>query len=345
MYWPHFLGLFTLHNGTCVTETCPAPTITGVEWRKVSFVLNWADANATMLIKTEDNENWPSWWDVSGTSSPRSLGSTPAKWYTKMRTLCKNGVWSTDSNVVEFETQMIIDSIEGCALKYHFDGNDPISGKSCCNPVRLDYSYDGVTFSPLTTTYKNWMSFASHWKEWKVYFRYSLDWWKSWSSTTSYNMSKQSCGSSSCSRTFYDGTPLNWVANWLYAEDWYKLAEISYWSAATANNAWYNTPCRPITNNSNCTYNTHRRTLDSVTTYDCPDRTFYLSINDSATLYNAYRNHYNNTPTDKTIIYVPGMDNNWCKLEMRIASANDWWATWFNFYVDGVASHVWNLCR
>jgi hypothetical protein len=56
---------------------------------------------------------------------------------------------------VEFETQMIIDSIEGCALKYHFDGNDPISGKSCCNPVRLDYSYDGVTFSPLTTTYKN----------------------------------------------------------------------------------------------------------------------------------------------------------------------------------------------
>ena len=51
--------------------------------------------------------------------------------------------------------------------------------------------------------------------------------------------------------------------------------------------------------------------------------TFYLSINDSATLYNAYRNHYNNTPTDKTIIYVPGDDNNWCKLEMRIASANN----------------------
>ena len=116
--------------------------------------------------------------------------------------VCKNlgkNDWCEKSDNITFLPNMHIDEIKGCKMKYHFNEYDPISGKSCCSPVRLMKSYDESSWQPLTTSYdKNGTTVTSNWKEWMIYFKYSVDWWQTYSSVSSYKMSKQNC-STSCS--------------------------------------------------------------------------------------------------------------------------------------------------
>ena len=224
--------------------SCPAPTITSVDGSNINFNLNWASANTVIVFVSQNKSNWSSsWWPAT---SPRTFSASYSKWYVKLVTVCSNSVSSADSNIVEFWSSsssscffptMVIDKVENCAIKYHFNGPDPISWKSCCTAARLDRSLDWETWWwPLTTVYGSPLTWSRVWNNWDsgmIYLRYTYSWCNGeFSPVISYNMPVQSgCpgSSSSMKKTFYNGKCLNWKNNWLYDSNWKLITTISWW--------------------------------------------------------------------------------------------------------------------
>ena len=96
---------------------------------------------------------------------------------------------------------MVIDKVENCAIKYHFNGPDPISWKSCCTAARLDRSLDWETWWwPLTTVYGSPLTWSRVWNNWDsgmIYLRYTYSWCNGeFSPVISYNMPDHIMGQS-----------------------------------------------------------------------------------------------------------------------------------------------------
>ena len=212
------------------TLTCPAPTITKVEWKDVYFDLNWADANSVNMQVSADKTSWTS--NTFGPSNKLPILTSLDRWYVKLITRCKNGLSSDESNIAEFWRnygRMVIDDIKNCMMSYHFEWwDDPLSWKTCCTDARLDHSDDGITWFPTTTTYSSPMKITSQGSEWMIYLKYRINGWD-WSDVVSYNMPKQTGCYTKNAKKFYDETCLDWVPDWLYLPDWTLLTTISGW--------------------------------------------------------------------------------------------------------------------
>ena len=325
-------------NATTETceKNCPAPTITNVEWKKVYFTLNWATANALAQYISTDWENRSPY--TNNTSSPQQIISSSTKWFIKLKTVCTGGIYSDYSNTMEFNSNptlptMRIDDISQCKIRYHFNEYDPISNRPCCNPVRLERSYDGTNWSMMMLNYSSWMKVVNHWDEWMVYFRYSIDGWENYSPISSYNMPFQRCYTTQ--RKFYNDRCLNWLTGGLYLSDWTLLTTISNWYYRYYWWAWSSsgyTITHPVSYND--WYN--RELLSG----------YFLDYSDKEKVYNAVVDKVWNIRDGYTIqLYTPCQDEERCKFNFSYKRFNDPsnQVPEYTRFINNLYSHVWHL--
>jgi hypothetical protein len=94
-----------LHNGVCIKNICPTPTITRIEWTWIYFNSNWGDYDSISIDFSETNN---SAWEVvighniGSYTSPRSFNPPYNHWYLKIRAKCRDNTISDSSNAMEF---------------------------------------------------------------------------------------------------------------------------------------------------------------------------------------------------------------------------------------------------
>ena len=332
-----FLGWYTAQNGW-------SDVWKSGNYRPTSDVTlraHWEESHAGCVNYSSSNQctDWITWTPITSTDPTKVMWTC---WWNDgvICEKCADGLSYIDWVCKRNYPTLIIDSISDCQMKYHFVPYTPYTtGAPCCNPVRFEKSYDGNTWSYVTTSYDGDIPITSNWAQWMIYIRYTVDNWVTYSDTYSYNMSKQSCGSIGCTKQFYDGTPMNWELDWLYLPDWHKIMSISSWNCAYWMSNAVGDYCYDF-GSSSCNYHTDCM-VSNWTTNHCPYMSYYLPTTVSQNLFAALQSYYG-TPQYSITLYTPWSDNTRCKFTM----STYWWNwTAFNWYLPSNAqTHVWNLC-
>jgi len=322
---------------------CWTPTISSISntWL-MHFSLSsawWVSIYAANIV-TYSNTGALIFSSVAEAKSPRNMVNWTLQWtgVSKIQAMCNLSNWasvrshfasknysgSSMGNSCSFPT-MVIDKVENCAIKYHFNGPDPISWKSCCTAARLDRSLDWETWWwPLTTVYGSPLTWSRVWNNWDsgmIYLRYTYSWCNGeFSPVISYNMPVQSgCPTTPVSykKTFHNGKCLNWTVWWLYKSDASLVGEISWW--------WTNGPWTD--------YNwTHH--YWSYQKNDFSDWYVWTPNVWDFIKYEEWYSMMTNINSYPATLYIPWPDNKWNTISIDA-----------NWVVKSVATHIgtWNL--